>query len=106
MQDLVYIRLLGRQRWLVFFACVVTAATLLTAILSLPAGIDPDLRATRDPQRVCTRPSIGFCYQLQPNGMWTQEAVEDRRWVVVATVSGPPVGVDLADDPAPTSRKR
>ncbi|MDQ6748939.1 MAG: hypothetical protein M3010_12650 [Candidatus Dormibacteraeota bacterium] len=45
-------------------------------------------------------------YRSRPDGTWTLEELADGRWVVVATMSGPPAGVDPADDPASITRKR
>lgn len=72
----------------------------------LPQRIDPSLRAVRERHRVCTYPSVGFptCYQLQPDGTWTQEEIVDGSWVIVGTVVSLPTLNDPYDDPATLNR--
>ena len=55
-EELVYVRLLGRQQRLVLLACVVTALTFMTVVLMLPAQMTLDERAVPMHQVACIAP--------------------------------------------------
>lgn len=67
-QELVYVRLLGRQQLLVFVATAATAALALALVLSLPARVHADLARgrTRCETLTSTRKP---CYVYE-NGRW------------------------------------
>jgi hypothetical protein len=91
-EELVYARLLGRERQLVLLACVVTVVTLLVLVLSLPRRIDPTLDAVRHPPQVCADHLVGVptCYTRQPDGTWVEEAMQDDGSWRQVSVARPP----------------
>ena len=99
--ELVYARLLGRQRWLALLAAGATvfmAFTLLLAHLPQDARPQPfmpaaplSLRAEREQvPPTCPAPPAGgvpTCYELQPGGTWLVVRQQgDGTWRGVATV--------------------
>jgi hypothetical protein len=102
-EELVYARLLGREQRLVLLACVVTVATLLVLVLSLPRSIDPTLDAERHPPQVCPHDPYGraaICYRRQPDGTWVEKAVQaDGTWRWVGVVAAPPADAGADHNP-------
>lgn len=108
-QELVYSRLLSRQRWLALFAFLVTGIMFLAFISGLPQRIDPDLRAIRNAEQRCDAAGATYeqpvCWKLEPGGTWTREKYGfDGRWQIIGAPPTPVI--DPANDPAPSTRSR
>jgi hypothetical protein len=91
-EELVYTRLLGRQQLLVGVAAIVTAATVLGLVVTLPRRIDPTLARNRQLNTYCAAAAADapFCYRLEPDGEWLEAARQSEgQWVVVGIVAAP-----------------
>ncbi len=94
-EELVYIRLLGRRHLLIGFAATVTATTALMLVVTLPQRIDPTLGEARRVDQYCAAAATGqpFCYRLASDGRWLVAARQsDGQWADVGTVQAPPMG--------------
>jgi hypothetical protein len=94
-EELVYSRLLGRHHLLIGFAMIVTAATLLAAVLTLPRQIDPTLGKSRELDQYCASVAAGapFCYRMESDGRWAQAVrLSDGQWAMSGRVPMPPTG--------------
>lgn len=108
-QEIVYSRLLGRQRLLALFALLVTGTMFLAFVSGLPQRIDPDLREIRNQEQLCSGAGAIYeqpvCWKLQPGGIWALEIYEfDGRWRIIDTPPAPAIGP--ANDPAPSTKYR
>jgi len=91
-EELVYTRLLGRQHLLVFFAAIITAASVVVLIVTLPQQNDPTLGESRRVNQYCAAASanLPFCCKLAANGTWMKAARQsDGQWIVVGTERAP-----------------
>lgn len=91
-QELVYVRLLGRQQILLLLALIVTAGAVLSLIIAIrPGRIDPNLDALRRPNASCIRDAYdpGTCAAPQAGTRAIREIQDDGRAAIVATVSVP-----------------
>jgi hypothetical protein len=87
--ELVYTRLLGRQHLLVGVAAIVTAATVLGLVVTLPQRIDPTFAENRQLKAYCAA-GAARCYHLEPDGWWLEAARQSEgQWVVVGRVAAP-----------------
>lgn len=73
-EELVYVRLLGRQEQLRLLAIVATAAALFMFVLALPAHGVRDAGYILSGRYYCTpaEADTQMCYSLQPDGSWLQ----------------------------------
>lgn len=88
-QELVYVRLLGRQQTLMLLALVVTAGVLLALVIAIrPGRIDPNFAALRRPNASCIQGAYnpGTCAAPQAGTRAIREIQDDGRVAIVATV--------------------
>lgn len=91
-QELVYARLLGRQRTLMLFALLVTLGGLLVLLATVrPSHVDADLDTVRRANVACIQVAYNLapCGTPQPNVLLIREIQDDGRPAVVTTVVVP-----------------
>jgi hypothetical protein len=92
-EELVYSRLLGRHHLLIGFAAIVTALTVLAAVVTLPRRVDATLGQSRALNQYCAAVAAGApsCYRVDSDGRWAEAVrLSDGEWEVVTTVPAPP----------------
>lgn len=102
-EELVYTRLLGRQHLLILVAALVTAATVVGLVVTLPQRLDSALAESRRLNQYCAAAAAGqpLCYRLAPDGQWSEAALQSEgEWVVVGTVLAlPTVSTPMTGSP-------
>lgn len=98
-QELVYVRLLGRQQTLMLLALVVTAGALLSLVVAIrPGRVDPGYEALRRPNASCIQDAYtpGSCATPQAGRRAIREIQDDGRAAIVATAFVPHSDTDGA----------
>lgn len=88
-QELVYVRLLGRQQLLMLLAMIVTAGAFLALLtVGRPNRIDPGFHAVRHPNASCVQGTYapGPCAAPQAGTRVIREVQDDGSTAIVATV--------------------
>jgi hypothetical protein len=90
-EELVYVRLLGRQQRLVLLALLTTAATLFAVVATASQGAQAAGGAMAPRDGTCSQvaPVIATCPTAPAGTILVREIQDDGRSAVVATVAAP-----------------